>query len=258
MTGVGGDMFAIYWSAKEKKLKGLNGSGRCPKNLSWRTFARKGATHIPNFGWPSVTVPGYKKGMAGGTCIRLMASCHGNSCSTLSTTRATARRSAKSSTAKWRTSARACRTTKRGKNFSAQRRQDSSFLRPPLQADRPRENASKRSRPAEPTRSTAARSRSGLSRGGGDATADFFRSKTSAQHTSTWSVATQGDVPRRGCLRDAAEHARHRGAAGAKYSFEPRSGPTATGLGGADSRRDRSAETGRITPNATPTSAIPP
>src|SRR5471032_548797 len=37
MTGVGGDLFAIYWSAKEKKLKGLNGSGRCPKNLSWRT-----------------------------------------------------------------------------------------------------------------------------------------------------------------------------------------------------------------------------
>ncbi len=58
MTGVGGDMFALYWSAKDKKLKALNGSGRCPKNLSWRTFARKGATHIPNFGWPSVTVPG--------------------------------------------------------------------------------------------------------------------------------------------------------------------------------------------------------
>lgn len=58
MTGVGGDMFAIYWSAKDKKLKGINGSGRAPKNLSWRTFARKGATVIPNFGWPSVTVPG--------------------------------------------------------------------------------------------------------------------------------------------------------------------------------------------------------
>ena len=64
MTGVGGDMFAIYWSAKDKKLKGLNGSGRCPKNLSWRTFARKGATVIPNFGWPSVTVPGCVDGWA--------------------------------------------------------------------------------------------------------------------------------------------------------------------------------------------------
>ena len=57
-TGVGGDIFAIYWSAKDKKLKGLNGSGRSPQNLSWRTFARRGISVIPNFGWPSVTVPG--------------------------------------------------------------------------------------------------------------------------------------------------------------------------------------------------------
>ncbi len=57
-TGIGGDMFAIYWSAKEKKLKSINGSGRCPRNLSWRTFARRGINVIPNFGWPSVTVPG--------------------------------------------------------------------------------------------------------------------------------------------------------------------------------------------------------
>lgn len=57
-TGVGGDMFALYWPSKEKKLKGLNGSGGCPRNLSWRTFARRGAAVIPNFGWPSVTVPG--------------------------------------------------------------------------------------------------------------------------------------------------------------------------------------------------------
>src|SRR3954463_3249594 len=40
-TGVGGDMFALYWSAKDKTIKGLNGSGKCPQNLSWRTFARK-------------------------------------------------------------------------------------------------------------------------------------------------------------------------------------------------------------------------
>jgi gamma-glutamyltranspeptidase/glutathione hydrolase len=57
-TGIGGDMFAIYWSAKDKKLKAINGSGRCPRNLSWRTFARRGVTVIPNFGWQSVTVPG--------------------------------------------------------------------------------------------------------------------------------------------------------------------------------------------------------
>ncbi|HYG76481.1 MAG TPA: gamma-glutamyltransferase family protein [Planctomycetota bacterium] len=57
-TGVGGDMFALYYSAKDKSLKGLNGSGRCPQNLSWRTFARKGVQMIPQFGWASVTVPG--------------------------------------------------------------------------------------------------------------------------------------------------------------------------------------------------------
>src|ERR1043165_8589093 len=57
-TGVGGDMFALFWSAKEQKLKCLNGSGRCPQKLSWRTFARKGVKFVPNFGWGSITVPG--------------------------------------------------------------------------------------------------------------------------------------------------------------------------------------------------------
>ena len=57
-TGPGGDMFALYWSAKDKKIKALNGSGASPQKLSWRTFARKGIGVIPNFGWPSVTTPG--------------------------------------------------------------------------------------------------------------------------------------------------------------------------------------------------------
>ncbi|MCK6474720.1 MAG: gamma-glutamyltransferase [Planctomycetes bacterium] len=57
-TGIGGDCFVIYWSAKDGKLKGLNGSGRCPSKLSWRTFARVGLKYIPDRGWKAVTVPG--------------------------------------------------------------------------------------------------------------------------------------------------------------------------------------------------------
>ncbi|MCZ7648444.1 MAG: gamma-glutamyltransferase family protein [Planctomycetota bacterium] len=57
-TGLGGDVFALYWSAKDAKLKGLNGSGRCPKKLSWRDFARVGLKYIPQRGWKAVTVPG--------------------------------------------------------------------------------------------------------------------------------------------------------------------------------------------------------
>lgn len=58
MNGVGGDLFAIVWSAKDKKLYGLNGSGRSPKGLSLDYFTEKKLRSIPAAGPLPVTVPG--------------------------------------------------------------------------------------------------------------------------------------------------------------------------------------------------------
>ena len=39
-NGIGGDLFAIIWDAKTKKLHGLNASGPAPKNLSIEYLVR--------------------------------------------------------------------------------------------------------------------------------------------------------------------------------------------------------------------------
>ncbi len=56
--GIGGDLFAIIWSAKDKKLFGLNASGRSPGDLDLRYFKDRGMTEIPPYGPLPVTVPG--------------------------------------------------------------------------------------------------------------------------------------------------------------------------------------------------------
>ncbi|ACY18611.1 gamma-glutamyltransferase [Haliangium ochraceum] len=56
--GIGGDLFAIVWDAKTRKLYGLNGSGRSPAALSLEYFQRQQLTAIPPFGPLPVTVPG--------------------------------------------------------------------------------------------------------------------------------------------------------------------------------------------------------
>ena len=44
--GIGGDIFAIVWSAKEKKLYGFNGFGRAPKSLNIDYFIDKTKTRL--------------------------------------------------------------------------------------------------------------------------------------------------------------------------------------------------------------------
>jgi gamma-glutamyltranspeptidase/glutathione hydrolase len=58
VNGIGGDLFAIVWDAKTKKLYGLNGSGRSPKSLTLAEFKKRGLTHIPSTGPLPVSVPG--------------------------------------------------------------------------------------------------------------------------------------------------------------------------------------------------------
>ena len=57
MNGMGGDLFAIVYDAKTKKLYGLNASGRSPYGLTLEEFKKQGINLIPN-GPLSVSVPG--------------------------------------------------------------------------------------------------------------------------------------------------------------------------------------------------------
>ena len=56
--GVGGDLFAIIWSAEKQKLYGLNASGRSPRSLKLDYLKNQGYTTIPSTGPLPVSVPG--------------------------------------------------------------------------------------------------------------------------------------------------------------------------------------------------------
>lgn len=56
--GIGGDLFAIVWDAKEKKLHGLNASGRSPKSLTIDYFKKNKLERIPSYGPLPVSTPG--------------------------------------------------------------------------------------------------------------------------------------------------------------------------------------------------------
>ena len=56
--GIGGDIFAIVWDAKEQKLFGFNGSGRSPKAISIDYFVERDMNYVPFLGPLPVSVPG--------------------------------------------------------------------------------------------------------------------------------------------------------------------------------------------------------
>src|SRR5215204_53197 len=58
MTGIGGDMFAIVWLAKERKLVALNASGRAGSLMTRETLSARGFRAGSQQGAMSVTVPG--------------------------------------------------------------------------------------------------------------------------------------------------------------------------------------------------------
>ncbi|MBE2221277.1 MAG: gamma-glutamyltransferase [Anaerolineae bacterium] len=61
-TGIGGDAFALIWSAQDQKLYGLNASGPAPEGLTAVLLQNRGYTTMPTLGALSVTVPGSLRG----------------------------------------------------------------------------------------------------------------------------------------------------------------------------------------------------
>ena len=57
-TGIGGDMFALYYDAKTKQVTALNGSGRAPSALSLERLQKENIKELPPFHPYTITVPG--------------------------------------------------------------------------------------------------------------------------------------------------------------------------------------------------------
>ncbi len=62
--GIGGDAFCLFYSAKEKKIKALDASGRSPHAASLEFCRKSGFKEMPQRGIHSVTVPGAVHGWA--------------------------------------------------------------------------------------------------------------------------------------------------------------------------------------------------
>ena len=62
MNGIGGDLFAIVYDAKTKRLTGLNASGRAGRAATPEEFRRRNVSRIPERGVLAITVPGVVDG----------------------------------------------------------------------------------------------------------------------------------------------------------------------------------------------------
>jgi len=62
--GIGSDAFCLFYSAKDKAIKGLDASGRSPYGASLEFCRRSGFKEMPQRGIHSVTVPGAVHGWA--------------------------------------------------------------------------------------------------------------------------------------------------------------------------------------------------
>ena len=63
-SGMGGDLFAIYWDAKSGTLTGINASGWSPEAWTIERLRQKGITKMPQSGIDTATVPGCVDGWA--------------------------------------------------------------------------------------------------------------------------------------------------------------------------------------------------
>ena len=62
MTGIGGDLFALFWSQREQRLRGLDASGRAGALMTRQELLRRGHDRMPSSGAEAITVPGALSG----------------------------------------------------------------------------------------------------------------------------------------------------------------------------------------------------